>query len=165
MNLLDWIILIWLGLAFVIGIKAGLIYRLGHLVGLIAGIYLAGKYYTVIAPWFGSSPWSKLVAFQLLISGISMLGGYAAVLLNKVFSFVSWIPLLKTANRVLGGVFGVLTNAIILSVALYFVARIDISSIVTQTVAESKLAAMLLVLGKAVAVLLPKDLTSLKSLF
>lgn len=165
MNVLDWIILIWLGLAFVAGIRFGLVYRLGHFIGLIAGIYLAGKYYGVIAPWLGSSPWSKLIAFQFLLSGISMLGGYVAVLLNKVFSFVSWIPFLKTANRILGGVFGVLTNAIILSVALYFLARVDINPVVTQTVAESKLAAILLVLGKAVAVLLPKDLTSLKSVF
>ncbi len=165
MNLLDWIIIVWLALAFVVGIQAGLIYRLGHLIGLMVGIYLAGKYYDVVAGWFGSSPWSKFIVFQFILSGISMLGGYAAVLFNKVFSFVSWMPFLKTANRFLGGVFGVLTQAMIISVVLYFVSKINISIVVTQTVQESQLADIFLLLGRVVAVLLPRDLTSLKSLF
>ncbi|MFA5995276.1 MAG: CvpA family protein [Patescibacteria group bacterium] len=165
MNILDWIIIIWLGIAFITGVKLGLVYRLGHLIGLGLGIYLAGKYYGDIAPWFGSSPWSKLIVFQFLLIGVSMIGGYVAMLLNKVFNFVSWIPLLKSANRILGGVFGVITNAIIISVALFFLSRISISPVLTQTLMESKLTALILPLGEMISILLPQELTALKKLF
>lgn len=165
MNLLDWIILIWLGLAFFSGMRFGLVYRLGHLIGLILGIYLAGKYYSVIGHWLGNSPWSLFGTFQVILIGVSMLGGIIASVLNKIFNFVSWIPFLKTANRLLGGVFGLITNTIIISIIIFFLSRIQISPVLTQTLVESKFAGVFLQFGNILSIFLPGEITSLQKLF
>ena len=80
MNVLDWIILGWLLIAFLSGARFGLIYRIGHIVGLLLGIYLAFSYGDEIASWFGHGLYTKITVILVMLGVISMLGGLVALI-------------------------------------------------------------------------------------
>lgn len=155
MNLLDWIIIVWLVIAFISGARLGLVYRIGHILGLGLGIYLAVEYYNVVASWLGDSITANIIAFIVLFVGIAELAGLAALLLDKFFHVLSWIPLLKTANVVLGGLLSVATHVIVLSLIIYVCTDQIISPVLTQTVDESTLGPIAEVIGTSLAVFMP----------
>lgn len=155
MNILDWVILGWLAIAFITGARLGLVYRIGHIVGLGLGVYLAVEYYAVVAGWVGDSLTANIIAFIILFVGVAELAGLAAVLLDKFFHILSWIPLLKTANVILGGLLSVLTNCAIISLIIYFCTTYVISSVFVQTVNESTLGPIVRAIGSGLAVFIP----------
>lgn len=155
MNLLDWIIIGWLVIAFLSGARLGLVYRIGHLVGFIGGLWLAVHYQDVLAQWFGGGLAWRIGSFMTILVVVSELAGLFALLLDKFFRIFSWIPLLKSANALLGGALSVIGNAVIISVVLYFANHYAISSVFRQTVGESTLAALLLAFGSWLALFIP----------
>lgn len=165
MNILDWIIIAWLVLAFLAGARSGFIFWVGTVLGFIAGIYIAGIYYPELSGLIGDSGWAKLIAFKILLILCSVLGGIAAKIINKLFNLIKWIPFLKTANRILGGLLAVIVNVLFISIVLYFASHIYISDILTQTIAESRIAAILLIISTVVSWVLPDDITDLTRLF
>lgn len=165
MNILDWVIIIWLVIAFFTGARTGFVFWAGTVLGLIVGVYVAGNYYDTIAAWLGNTGWSDLGVFLLALVVITALGGIGAQVLNKAFDFIRWLPFLTTANRVLGGLLAVIVNVLLLSVVIFFASHIEISSVVTQTIAESRLAALLLVVSLVVSWILPSTITDISRLF
>lgn len=155
MNILDWIIIVWLVLAFIIGARLGLVYRIGHLIGLVLGVELALHYYSTIASWFGTSIWSQVSVFLAIVVVVAELSGLVALLLDKVFKLFSWIPLLKSANALLGGVASVITNAAIISVCVYFASTLALNAMITETVAESRFGSWALIAGAWLAKAIP----------
>jgi uncharacterized membrane protein required for colicin V production len=116
MNVLDWIIITWLVISFLSGAKLGLVYRVGHLVGLVVGIWLAFTYGGRIIEFFGGGVGTTITVMLALISGVSALGGILAKFLDKTFGILSWIPFFKAANSILGGILSVLINILVLSI-------------------------------------------------
>ena len=116
MNILDWVIIAWLVIAFLSGAKLGLVYRIGHLVGLIVGIWLAFNYSDEIIKFFGGGVTTTITVVLALISGVSALGGILAKTLDRTFGLFSWIPFLRAANSILGGILSVLINVLVLSI-------------------------------------------------
>lgn len=164
MNLLDWIIIIWLVLAFFAGARSGLVFWVGNVIGLLLGIYVAGLYYADISAWIGDGGWSDLIAFMVVLVLISVVSGIVAHILNKAFNIMRWIPFLSTANHILGGLLAIIVNVLLLSVAVYFASHIEISTVVTQTISESRIAAVLLVISVVISWILPASITELKTL-
>lgn len=165
MNLLDWIIIIWLVLAFFAGARSGLVFWIGNVVGLLLGIYVAGLYYADISAWIGDGGWSDLIAFMVVLVLISVISGIVAHVLNKAFNILRWIPFLSTANHILGGILAIVVNILLLSVVMYFASHVEISTVVTQTIAESRIAAILLVISTVISWILPASITDLEALF
>jgi uncharacterized membrane protein required for colicin V production len=155
MNLLDWIILAWLVIAFISGARLGLVYRLGHIVGLGVGIYLAVEYYDVIANLIGDSVGAHITTFIALFVGVAELAGLAALLLDKFLHILSWIPFLKTANVLLGGLLSTGTHIIMLSLIIYVCSTQIVSDLVVQTIAESTLGPVAKAIGSGLAVFIP----------
>ncbi len=164
MNILDWIIIIWLVLAFFTGARSGLVFWIGNILGLVLGIYVAGVYYSDIAGWIGGGGWSNLIAFTVLLVVISVVSGIVAHVVNKVFNLLRWIPFLSTANHILGGILAVVVNLLLLSILVYFASHVEISSVLTQTITESRMAAILLVISTIISWLLPSSITDLEAL-
>lgn len=155
MNLLDWVMLGWLIIAFISGARLGLVYRLGHILGLVAGIYLAVEYYELVAGWVGNSVTANIFAFIILFVGIAELAGLVALVLDKFFHVLSWIPFLKTANVLLGGLLGLATHVVIVSLIVYICTTQMSSAVFTQTVNESTLGPLAQTVGSGLAVFLP----------
>ena len=103
MNILDWVIIAWLVIAFLLGARLGLIYRIGHIIGLVVGTWLTFTYGMTVAGWLGDS-WGiriAVVLFDCWGGWIRRSGSYA---LDKAFKIVSWLPFLKLANGIVGGI-------------------------------------------------------------
>ncbi len=164
MNILDWIIIIWLIMGFLVGARTGVVYWVGTVIGVLVGIYVAGEYYNEIATIFSGFPSSKLLAFILILGGIAALSGLVAYIANRVFKIVSWFPFLKTANRLLGGIVSLIANTLFLSIVLFFLSRIEISDVLTQTIVESRLAAILIAISVAISWILPSELSDLPTI-
>ena len=120
MELIDIIVIVLLIIGLITGIKDGLIKRVLGLVGFIAGLLIAKAIYMSVAerltPFLGiSEKATQILAFVLIM-----------IVVPLIFSLIAWLigNLLKTVglgwvNRLLGGVIGVITNA--LFVGLFFV--------------------------------------------
>jgi membrane protein required for colicin V production len=119
MNLIDVFIGVILLLGFYSGFKRGLIVELTSLLGLILGIfgayYISKHYGLYIGQWLD---WDAeylrittfLVSFILIIIVVSLIGK----LMTKLLDVVA----LGTINKILGGVFGLLKFALLISVLL-----------------------------------------------
>ena len=120
MGLLDIIVTIILVAGLITGIKDGLVKRVLGLGGLIAGIIIGKRIYLSVAakltPLLGTSEkTTQIIAFALIL-----------IIVPLIFSLIAWLigNLLKTAglgwvNRLLGGIIGIITNALI--VGLIFI--------------------------------------------
>ncbi|WP_394906515.1 CvpA family protein [uncultured Mesonia sp.] len=121
MEIIDIILILFLGFGLIRGLMKGFIRELAALAALILGLYGAVYFshfaYTFIEEQFNLSPaycqWLAYAATFLLIAvGILLVGK----LLTKFASALA----LGLLNRILGGIFGLLKAAFILSAIIYF---------------------------------------------
>lgn len=119
MEIFDIIIAAILVFGFIRGIMKGLFVEVASLVALVAGVYGAihfsffvGDYLHTKVSWEAKyiTLVSFAVTFALIVLGISLLGKLFTKLAD--FAYLGWI------NKILGGVFGALKLALILSVVL-----------------------------------------------
>ncbi len=119
MNSLDLFILVPVAIGFVVGIFKGLIKELISLAAIVLGIYGA----KFLSPWFAgilekalsvSYKIAQPIAFLLLFIVIAVGMLLVAHLLDKLFNAIS----LDGLNKLMGGVFGALKYALIVSVLL-----------------------------------------------
>ncbi|MHB9142751.1 MAG: CvpA family protein [Paludibacter sp.] len=119
MNSLDLILLIPIALGFVFGLFKGLIRELASLAAIVLGIYGAKLLTPMVSDFLTSkfdfsSKTSQPIAFLLifLVIGIGLL--FLAKILDKIFEAMY----LGGLNKLLGGLFGGLKFALIVSVLL-----------------------------------------------
>jgi membrane protein required for colicin V production len=118
MNSLDLFLLIPITLGFIFGIFKGLIKELTSLAAIVLGVYGA----KFLAPAFSgffklSLPLTYLLLFIIIGSCLLLL----AKMLDKIFDSIS----LGGLNKMLGGIFGCLKYALIVSVLLNIFNAID----------------------------------------
>ena len=126
MNKLDMILLLPIGLGFIFGLFKGLIREITSLVAIVLGIYGAKLLAPFVSGLLVSSfhfsektalPISYLVLFVAIAIGLLIL----AKSLEKLFDSMS----LGGLNKFLGGIFGALKYALIVSVLLIVFNAID----------------------------------------
>ena len=115
------------------GLWKGLFIELASLVSLLLGIYLAIKFSGVIGNMFDSQlpddpKNAAIIAF--IITFLAVVIGIT--LLAKVFTKIADFSGLGLLNRLLGGFFGLLKTALILSVALNFFLRINTGNTIAK---------------------------------
>jgi len=137
MNIFDIIVAIILVFGFIRGIMKGLFVEVASLVSLVAGVYGAihfshftGEYLKTKVNWDENyiTLVSFAVTFAAIVLAISLLGKLFTKLAD--FAFLGWI------NKVLGGVFGVLKVALILSVIIMVFDRFN--SVITFVKPEDR---------------------------
>ncbi len=168
MNVVDLVILVALGAFVIMGFSLGLIHMVGAIIGLFVGIYLAGHYYVWLAaigaPFLGNNQsLAKTLAFVLILIVVARLFGLLLYVVDRVFKFVAIIPFLKTFNRLLGAVFGLLEGTLLLGVALYFSGKFPATAAFEMLLRGSQLARPLNLIGALLSPLLPKAVTMLQS--
>ncbi len=126
MNTLDLILLTPIALGFIFGLFKGLIKELTSLAAIVLGIYGAKLIAPIVANLFvtkfnftssTASPLAYLFVFIIIVITLSIL----ANLIDKLFDSMS----LGTINKFLGGLFGGLKFALIISVLLNVVDSLD----------------------------------------
>ncbi|MFC5047628.1 CvpA family protein [Aquimarina hainanensis] len=121
MNYIDIILGVLLLWGVIRGLNKGLFVSLASLVALIAGIYIAihfshhiGAYLKQYVDWQENI--LKLTAFAITFIAVVLLVSLAGKILTKIADFAS----LGILNKLLGGLFGLLKVAFIISVILMF---------------------------------------------
>jgi membrane protein required for colicin V production len=126
MNWLDIIIFCILGLLIINGIRKGFILSLASLIALILGIWVAVHFSGFMSAFLNktfhpSGNWLTILSFALtfllIVIGVILI----AKLLEKVVKTVG----LGLANRVIGGLFGLLKGILGVSVILFFLIHFD----------------------------------------
>ncbi len=118
MNLLDFGVIIILGVCLVRGIFRGLVKELSSLIGALGGLYAAYAYYPRIAQplsrWIADPAYANIAACLLLFSGVFIVVGILGVIIKYLMniSFLGW------TDRISGAFFGAVKGILLVSVLI-----------------------------------------------
>lgn len=128
MNIFDIIIGALLLFAFVRGIMKGFFAEVASLVAIIAGVFVSIHYAENIEYYLVNSTainWSdetnRIVSFAITFLFVVIL----VIFIGKVLTKIADITALGMMNKLLGGIFGALKIALILSIIFNFFGRIN----------------------------------------
>ena len=119
MNIIDGVIVLFFAWAVYRGITKGLIIMVASFVALIIGIWGAVKFSGLVGKWLAdtfslSTPYMNLVSFTITFIAIVIAINIAAYLISRLLDAIA----LGLINRLLGGLFGLLTMGLVISVFL-----------------------------------------------
>jgi membrane protein required for colicin V production len=161
MNWLDFVIIIFLIVSIISGIANGLIKSLFSLVGFIVGIVLAGRFYISLAnhlTFISSERAAQIVAFIFIFIVVIAIASLLGWLFTKIISATP----LGIFNRILGGVFGLVTGAIFIALLLTLWAHYADP---VGAISDSTLARFLLDKFPIVLNLLPNEFDTVRNFF
>jgi membrane protein required for colicin V production len=161
MNWLDIVIAIILVINLFIGLKEGLIKMVISLAGLILGIFLAGRYYQVLADrlaFISSDKVAGIVAYIVILIVVMIVAAIIAWLLNKIVSAIilGWI------NHLSGAILGLIMASIFTGAILAIWAKYGSGG---NIINNSFLGGLLLDKVPLVLALLPSEFDTIRSFF
>lgn len=151
------------------GLSHGLIRLLGSLVALIAGGFLASRYYLLFFDWSqdfwpGDEGLGKTLSFAVLFIAVTWVINMGFRLLSKFWGSLSIIPFTKLINHGLGAVIGFLEGAFFLGLIIYVSSKYAIlGSLWGDTLTTSQVAPYLLKITNLILPALPDALKALQS--
>ncbi len=168
MSWVDIVLLVLLGLSGFRGFRAGLIHSVVSLLGVIFGIYISVRYYSVGADWLiAHTSWapnlSRVLVFVISFFLILTLMKVLFWLFERFVAVITVLPLMTTLDKVLGFAFGVLSAALGLGVMIYFIERFPLSASFMGMLANSEIAPILSLIAGVLVPLFPEALRLLKS--
>jgi membrane protein required for colicin V production len=161
MNWLDIVLLVFIVIPALVGLKVGIIKAVLVLAGVVIGVILAGRYYAALAghlTFISQSSLAQIAAFAIILVGVMVIAAVLAALVKWVVSAVmlGWINHLGGA--VLGFVLGAIFCGALLTMWVKF-------SGMTGPVQGSTLATLLLDGLPLALALLPDEFDSVRSFF
>jgi len=170
-TLVDVILIVILLIFVIVGFLLGLIQGVGALIGLAAGVWVAGQYYlpvgNFLTPIFlGHALAAKIVAFFLIFILINRLVGLVFWLIDKAYNVIAIIPFLKSINKIAGAILGLVEGVLFLGITLYVIAKFapDIA-LVKENINGSQVAHWVVAVATYFNDLLPSAITQIKSIF
>ena len=163
MSFIDLVILILLAGFVWKGVKLGLIETIGGIVGLFLGVFLAGRYYGEMAEVleglvFGSQVLATILGFLLVFIIVNRGVALLFWLVDKIFHIIAIIPGLKSLNRLLGGIFGLLEGIIFIGIIVYVLSFFPLTDGLSKSVQKSKFAGVMETVGKISDPFIPDSL-------
>ncbi len=152
------------------GFSFGLIRAIGSLAGIIAGAYVASRFYLDVFSWIDQWwPWQanigKVVSFIICFTIISHIIGWVFSMFEQAFKVAAVVPFLQTLNRLFGAAFGFIEGALALGLILYVASRyVPAGGELAQWLDTSAIVAFLINFSKILAPLLPEIYKKIKSL-
>jgi membrane protein required for colicin V production len=115
---LDWAIVAVLGLSIAVAFLHGLLVEVCSLLGLIAGILLAGRYYLEVTPYVSGlihePAAAHAVAFLLVALAVMVACGIVGRVLRWILRQIG----LGWADRLAGGIFGLVKGYVLVALAV-----------------------------------------------
>ena len=151
-----------------IGFRFGLVHTLGSLVGTVLGVYLATRYYSPLAEWLiATTGWnanfSRVIIFIIAFVVINRLVGVVFFLIDKALSVVTHLPFIRSVDRLLGFIFGVIEGLVVLGMVIYFINKFPLSPHFMASLATSKLAPYCLQASSLLWPFIPEALKIIKN--
>jgi membrane protein required for colicin V production len=161
MNWLDIVIIVILVISAVSGFISGLIKTVFSLVGLILGVFLAGKFYVGLSGSLDFIPGdngSRIAAFIIIFLVVMLIATLLGIILTKLISAVmlGWI------NRLGGAVLGLFLGAVFAASILAILVKVTGPG---DVLTSSKLASVLLDKLPFIMGLLPSEFNSVRDFF
>lgn len=168
MTIIDFIILIILAGFVWKGIKLGLIEAVGGIVGLFIGAFVAGQYYDEAAEMlegllFGSTVLANVLGFLLVFILVNRAIALFFWIIDKLFHIIAIIPFLKTFNRLLGGIFGLIEGLIFIGIIVYFLSFMPFTGGFQEKVEDSRFSGILKTIGKIASPFIPDSVENWNS--
>lgn len=162
------LLLILLGFVW-FGFWNGLIQTIGGIISVILAVFIASRWYETIAlkilPFLGDNlNLSRLLGFIAVFILARFVVFILFKILNKLFDVLSFIPFLKTINRLAGAVLGFVEGGLIIGLVLYFSLKFPLGESWSGLVNGSKVASPLISFGKVLLPLVPQALKQIQSL-
>jgi membrane protein required for colicin V production len=156
-NPFDMVIVVVLGYGVIRGIFRGLIRELAAIAGVAAGFYVAYTNFKTISPmlarWITTPAYLDIASFIILFCAVLMIITGAGILMRLVIK----VALLGVFDRVLGGLFGGLKGALIVS--LLFILLVSfLPPGGVKMVTDSKLAPYVNAVSRGVVTVIPKEM-------
>ncbi|MBL7053898.1 CvpA family protein [Patescibacteria group bacterium] len=148
------------------GFWNGFIQTIGGIISLIVAVFVASRWYDVIAlqilPWLGDNfNLARLLAFI----AVFILARFILFLIFKAINKFFELPILKFFNRLAGAAFGLIEGGLIIGLLLYFSTSFPITGSWNEMIETSILAGFLIPFGKVLLPLLPAALKQVKEIF
>jgi len=163
------IILIIILAGFVLkGFRLGFIEGVGSIVGIIVGLIVAANYYLDLAealPWLflNNESAAKILCFLFIFIIVNRAIALVFWVFDKMFKLISFIPFLKTFNRLLGGILGFIEGLLIIGIIFYLLINFTTSNFWTSRINQSKLAKFIQTTASVVTPLIPDGNERLKN--
>jgi len=147
----------------------GLITSLGGIISLILGVFLATRWYDVIASNFLSivihnQNIARLVAFILIFIVARLLVILIFKIINKIFDLLSLIPFLQPINHLGGGIFGLVEGGLLIGLVLSFLSKFPLGDWWVKILTSSNIAPILVKFSHILSPLLPNVFKQIQSL-
>ncbi len=164
----DIILLVILAGFGLFGLWFGLVHTLGSLIGTAFGAFLAIRFYEPVAQWLiNITGWGenicKVVVFIVMFFIINRLVGLAFWLIEKVLHIFIGLPFIRSIDRLLGLIFGLLEGGLVLGFTFYFIARFPVGDWFMGLISGSKVAPYFVKLANILMPLVPEAIKILKS--
>jgi membrane protein required for colicin V production len=157
MTLVDWVIVAAIVLSVAVAAAQGFAYEVFSLAGVVVGYLVAAWEYHRVAAWYAplvKSEWvANIAGFLTIFFLIVLLAGVVAKLARTGIKEVG----LRWFDRVLGGAFGLVRGALLVTVMLVVAGSWAPDA---PWLANSRLAPYLLVMGRAAVWLAPSEVRS-----
>lgn len=169
LTILDLVLLLILFLFIAFGFALGLVQTIGALIGVVAGVWLAGIFYEPVGSWLepillGHATTARIIAFILVFTIVNRLVGFIFWFINKIFNLISIIPFTKGLNRLLGALLGFIEGTLAIGIVLYFASRVTISDWWIGILTASKVAQWLMEMAGILTPLLPEVINAVNPL-
>ena len=169
MSFIDIVILVALAGFVWKGVKLGLIEAIGGIIGLFVGAYMAGLYYDEAATMLkglllGSETLAVILGFLLVFIVVNRAIAIIFWLIDRIFHIIAIIPGLKTLNRLLGGIFGLLEGLLFIGIIVYVLSFFPLTDGLSKSVEKSKFSGVMATVGKISDPFLPDSLKNWTSL-
>ena len=160
---LDWVLLALLAFSVISGLMQGLVKTVFGIAGMIVGIMLAGRYYTLLAPNLSFIPQenlAKIAAFLIIAAVVMVIAGILGIIFKKIVSKLTlgWI------DRLGGAILGLVLGSTSSGVGLTLLAKFSFFGL-EQSINQSWIASLLLKSYPLIKNLLPSDFSSLSNFF
>jgi len=163
MTILDIVVVLILAVFFFKGFSLGLVRAVGAFIGLVVGLWLAGRYYQPMGDWLVgwglpdtfSAAAGYIAMFIVAVWGVSIIVWMA----DRVFKFLAIVPGMKLLNNVLGGVLLLIVGIIIVGVSLYVVGQFSAPGSSTKLALErARVAPLVTAAAWVAAPLIPQSI-------
>lgn len=169
MTYLDITFIIVLGGFVLAGFWFGFIHMVGSIIGLVVGAVAAGQFYPVVAGWLApvipNQNAAKVIGFLLIFIILPRLIGLLFALADKIFKIIAVIPFLRTFNRLLGALLGLIEGTFLIGLAVWFIARFPFTAAFADVLRTSATARSFYSIGALLSLLLPGALKAMQSVF
>jgi membrane protein required for colicin V production len=158
MNPLDILFLVVIGISILLSLMKGITRELFSIIGVIAGIVIAGKTFgdgaVLLQQWLPIQI-AKPVAFAVIFILVNILMNFGGIVLQKILK----LAMLGWVDRIGGIIFGAIRGLLLVGVAIVVLLKFPVGT--SRTLIESSvILPMFKTLLKWVCILLPEEFSS-----